>query len=122
MKVVLKKCDDEYFALLTYKNTPLHNGYSQHSCVSGAFENTSAHSSCGANSTTSGPRLGTKEREKQYRATMAANYDRRHAVVERTPLSAGDRVLNLIEFFQYGSLIYRLRGTSSEIYNRHDCC
>ena len=33
-----------------------------------------------------------RKREKEYRATMAANYDRRHAVVEGTPLSAGDRV------------------------------
>ena len=28
MKAILNKCDDEYFALLTYTNTPLHNGYS----------------------------------------------------------------------------------------------
>ena len=28
MKAILNKCDEEYFALLTYMNTPLHNGYS----------------------------------------------------------------------------------------------
>nr|XP_039253356.1 uncharacterized protein K02A2.6-like [Styela clava] len=28
MKAILNKCDDEYLALLTYRNTPLHNGYS----------------------------------------------------------------------------------------------
>ena len=28
MKTILNKCDDEYLALLTYRNTPLHNGYS----------------------------------------------------------------------------------------------
>ena len=33
-----------------------------------------------------------RERERQYRATMEANYDRRHAAVEATMLSAGDRV------------------------------
>ena len=33
-----------------------------------------------------------RKRERKYRTTMAANYDRRHAVVEGTELSAGDRI------------------------------
>ena len=28
IKMILKKCDDEYLALLTYQNTPLPNGFS----------------------------------------------------------------------------------------------
>ena len=96
MKAILNKCDDEYLALLTYRNTPLHNGYSP------------AQLSMGRRLKTRVPihpeelmsrlpvldlvRKRERERERQYRATMAANYDRRHAVVEGTPLSAGDRV------------------------------
>ena len=92
MKAILNKCDDEYFALLTYRNTPLHNGYSpaQLSMWPRLKTRVPIHPEELI------PRLPdldlVRKREKEYRATMAANCDRRHAVVEGTPLSAGDRV------------------------------
>ena len=92
MKAILNKCDDEYFALLTYRNTPLHNGYSPAQLSMGRRLKTRVP----IHPEELIPRLPhldlVRKREKEYRATMAANYDRRHAVVEGTPLSAGDRV------------------------------
>ena len=92
MKGILNKCDDEYLALLTYRNTPLHNGYSPAQLSMGRRLKTRVP----IHPDELMPQLPdldlVRKREKQYRATMAANYDRRHAVVEGTPLSAGDRV------------------------------
>ena len=93
MKRILNKCDDEYLALLTYRNTPPHNGYSSAQLSMGRRLKTRVP----IHPEELMPQLPdldlVRKREKQYRATMAANYDHRHAVVEGTPLSAGDRVL-----------------------------
>ena len=92
MKTILSKCDDEYVALLTYRNTPLHNGYSPAQLSMGRRLKIRVP----IHPEELIPRLLdldlVQKKERQYRATMTANYDRRHAVVEGTPLSAGNRV------------------------------
>ena len=84
MKALLNKCDDEYFALLAYRNTPLYKGYSP------------AQLRMGRKFTGRVPvhpdELLPFLREKQYRDNMTTGYNRRHDVVEGKHLSAGDRV------------------------------
>ena len=92
MKALLNKCDDEYLALLNYRNTPLQNGYSP------------AQLSMNRRLKTRVPCLKEelmpkvpdlillRKREKEYREKMAKNYNHRHRVVEGDVLSPGDRV------------------------------
>ena len=87
MKAILKKYDDEYFALVTNYQWvfPSTAEYGE------TFDNTSAHSCRGAILRLPGLDQ-VRNRQRQYRATTAANYDRRHTVVEGSTLSAGDRL------------------------------
>ena len=92
LKSILNKCDDEYLALLTYRNTPLHNGYSPAQLSMGRALKTRVPVSPEALI----PKLPDYEQlrksEKAYRAKMAQTYDQRHGVVEGDNLSPGDKV------------------------------
>ena len=92
MKALLKKCDDEYLALLNYRATPLQNGFSP------------AQLSMGRNLRTRVPCVPEKlkpewpdvnlvrRREAEYRRKMKLNYDRRHRVVQPEVMFPGANV------------------------------
>ena len=92
MKMILKKSGDEYLALLNYRDTPLHNGYSPAKLSMGRKLRTRVpcHPDELKPKTPDYDHLRKKERE--YRTKMKLNYDRRHRVVDGEQLSPGDRV------------------------------
>ena len=92
VKTILNKCDDEYLALLTYRNTPHQNGYSPAQLNMGRKLKTrvSIHPDELI------PKLPdstiARKMERQYRDMMAQTYNRRHRVVEGETIAPGDRV------------------------------
>lgn len=92
IKSILNKCDDEYLALLTYRNTPLHNGYSPAQLNMGRKLKTRIP--CHPDELI--PKLPDYvklyQREREYREKQAKDYNHRHRVVEGNDLSAGDKV------------------------------
>ena len=75
-----------------FRTSHMHNGYSPAQLSMGILLNTQVP----IHTEELIPRLPdldlARDRQRKYRATMPANYDRRHAVIEGIPLSAGDRV------------------------------
>ena len=92
LKMILRKCDDEYLALLTYRNTPLHNGYSPAQLSMGRKLKTRVPCHPGELKPCLPNYDGLRKREADYRKKMQSNYDRRHRVVEGTEMSPGDNV------------------------------
>nr|XP_039271207.1 uncharacterized protein K02A2.6-like [Styela clava] len=92
MKAILNKCDDEYLALLTYRNTPLHNGYSPSQLSMGRKLKTRVP--CHPDELIPKVPEYSKlcQREREYRSKMTNDYNRRHRVVQGDDLSPGDRV------------------------------
>lgn len=92
MKMIMNKRSDEYLALLTYRDTPLHNGYSpaQLSLGRKLRTRTPCHPDELLPQTPDYDQVKKKDRE--YRTKMKSYYDHRHRVVEREELSLGDRV------------------------------
>ena len=92
IKMILKKCSDEYLALLNYRDTPLHNGYSPVQLSMGRKLRTRVprHPDELKPKTPDNDQIRKKERE--YRTKMKFDYDHRHRVVEGKELSPGDRV------------------------------
>ena len=92
MKMVLDKSSDEYLALLNYRDTPLHHGYSPAQLSMG--QKLCARVPCHPDElrpeTPDYDHIRRKERE--YQAKLKFNYDQRHRVVEGEELSHGDRV------------------------------
>lgn len=92
MKMVLNKSSDEYLALLNYRDTPLHHGYSPAQLSMGRKLRTRVpcHPDELKPETPDYDHIRRKERE--YRAKLKFSYDQRHRVVEGEELSPGDRV------------------------------
>jgi len=92
MKMVLNKSSDEYLALLNYRDTPLHHGYSPAQLSMGRKLRTRVpcHPDELKPETPVYDHIRRKERE--YRAKLKFNYDQRHRVAEGEELSPGDRV------------------------------
>ncbi|XP_032233029.2 uncharacterized protein K02A2.6-like [Nematostella vectensis] len=92
IKNFLKKCDDEYLALLSYRNTPLHNGYSPSQLSMGRKLKTRVP--CHPDELK--PQLPdndvVRRKEREHRRQMREDYDRRHRVAEGEKLAEGDRV------------------------------
>ena len=92
MKAKLNKCDDEYFALLSYRDTPLHNGYSPAQLSMG--RKLRSRVPCHPDGLL--PRIPDYDElcrhERRYREKMEQNYNRRHRVVEGERLCSGYRV------------------------------
>ena len=92
MKMILKKSMDEYVALLSYRNTQLHNGYSPAQLSMSRKLKTRVP--CHPNELK--PQLPdyelVKKKEKVYRDKMKADYDRRHRIVQPNGPFPGDRV------------------------------
>ena len=92
MKAKLNKCDDEYLALLSYRDTPQANGYSPAQLSMGRKLKTRVP--CHPDELL--PKLPdydeVRKREKTYREKMAHDYNHRHRVVDGEQLSPGDRV------------------------------
>ena len=90
MKMVLNKSSDEYLALLNYRDTPLHHGYSPAQLSMGRKLRTRVpcHSNELKPETPDYDHIRGKERE--YRAKLKFNYDQRHRVVEGEELSPGE--------------------------------
>ena len=108
VKSILNKCDDEYLALLTYRNTPLHNGYCPAELSMGRKLKTRVP--CSAQELA--PKLVDKDKlrrsEKMYRDKMKMNYDRRHRVTDEYVFSPGDRVW-VPDLQQSGKVVERRR-------------
>ena len=92
MKTILNKCDDEYLALLTYRNTPLHNGYSPAQLNMGRKLKTRVPIHPDELIPKVPDSKIVRKRERQYRDMMAQTYNRRHRVVEGETIAPGDRV------------------------------
>ena len=92
VKSILNKCDDEYLALLTYRNTPLHNGYSPSQLSMGRSLKTRVP----VHPEELQPKLPDFsklcKREREYRKSMANQYNSRHRVGQGQDLAPGDRV------------------------------
>ena len=92
MKSMLRKCDDEYLALLTYRNTPLHNGFSPAQLSMGRKLKTRVPCHPGDLQPCTPNYDVLRKREAEYRRKMQNNYNQRHRVVEGEQLNAGDKV------------------------------
>ena len=92
MKMILKKSDDEYLALLTCRETPLHHGYSPAQLSMGRRLRTRVPCQPEELTPKTPDSDHIRKKEKEYRAKMKLNYDHRHRVVEGDELSPGDRV------------------------------
>ena len=92
MKMILKKSEDEYLALLTYRDTPLHHGYSPAQLSMGRRLRTRIPCQPEELKPKTPDLDHIRRKEKEYRAKMKLNYDHRHRVVEGDELSPGDRV------------------------------
>ena len=82
MKMILKKSDDEYLALLTYRDTPLHHGYSPEQLSMGRRLRTRVSRQPEELKPRTPDLDHIRRKEKEYRAKMKLNYDQRHRVVD----------------------------------------
>ena len=92
LKAILNKTNYEYLGLLSYRNTPLKNGYSPAQLNMG--RRLKSRIPCHPDELK--PRTPdadlVRKKEKEYRKQMQVNYDRRHkATKEADELSPGDR-------------------------------
>ena len=92
MKTVLNKSSDEYLALLNYRDTPLHHGYSPAQLSMGRKLRTRVPCHPDELKPETPDYDHIRRKEKEYRAKMKSDYDHRHKVVEGEELSPGDRV------------------------------
>lgn len=92
MKAVLNKSNDEYLALLNYRDTPLHHGYSPAQLSMGRKLRTRVPCHPEELKPETPDRDHIRRKEKEYRAKMKFDYDHRHKVVEGKELSPGDRI------------------------------
>ena len=93
-KLLMKKNDDPYLALLTYRTTPQHNGLSPSEMCMGRRLRTqlpqAPHMLLPANRDT---HVRIREKDEIYKHKMAVNYNRRHRARDLPPLQQGDRVV-----------------------------
>ena len=92
MKMVLNKSSDEYLALLNYRDTLLHHGYSPAQLSMGQKLRTRVPCHPDKLKPETPNYDHVRRKEKEYRAKTKFDYDRRHRVVEGEELSPGDRV------------------------------
>ena len=92
MKTVLNKSSEEYLALLNYRDTPLHHGYSPAQLSMGQKLRTRVPCHQDELKPETPDYDHIRRKEKEYRAKMKFDYDHRHKVVEGKELSPGDRV------------------------------
>jgi len=93
IKMVFNNSSDEDLALMNYRDTPLHHGYSPAQLSTG-------HKLCTRVPCNTDELLKPetpdydhiRRKEKEYPAKLKFNYDQRHRVVEGEDLSPGDRV------------------------------
>ena len=90
MKTVLNKSSD--LALLNYRDTPLHHGYSPAQLSMGRKLRTRVPCHPDELKPETLDYDHIRRKEKEYRAKMKFDYDHRHKVVEGKELSPGDRV------------------------------
>ena len=92
VKGILDKCNDEYLALMVYRDTPLHNGYSPAQLSMGRRLKTLTPVHPEALLPELPDPVLLRKRESEYRRKMSCNYDKRHNVVEAEALTRGDNV------------------------------
>ena len=111
---VLNKSGDKYLALLNYRDTPLHHGYSPAQVSMGRKLHTRVP--CHLNElkpeTPDYDHIRRKERE--YRAKLKFNYDHRHRVVEREELSPGYRI-SILDLKAEGTVIKQRKSPRSVV-------
>ena len=91
-KIIMNKSSDEYLALMTYRDTPLHNGYSPAQLSMG--HKIHSRIPCHLNELLSQiPDYDqVRKKEREYRIKMKSYHDHRPRVVEGEELSPDDRV------------------------------
>ena len=87
MKMILKKRDDEYLALMTYRDTLLHHGYSPVQLSMGRRLRTRVPCQLEELKPKTPDLDHNRKQEKEYHAIMKLNYDHRHRVVEEDEAS-----------------------------------
>ena len=92
IKNLLRKCDDEYLALLTYRNTPLAIGYSPAELSMGRKLRTRVPCHPDDLLPKSVDRTAVKKAEADYRRRVTRDYNKRHRVVPGDEFKVGDRV------------------------------
>ncbi|XP_022795072.1 uncharacterized protein K02A2.6-like [Stylophora pistillata] len=92
MKMIINKSRDEYLALLTYRDTPLHNGYSPAQISMGRKLRTRIPCHPDELLPQAPDYDQVKKKEREYRTKVKSYYDLRHRIVEGEELSLGDRV------------------------------
>ena len=92
VKHLIKKASDPYLALLCYRNTPMHNGYSPAEMLMGRRLRTDLP----VDPNTLLPRIPDHDliaaKEHKYKAKMKQSYDNRYKTKELPELEAGDSV------------------------------
>ena len=92
MKMILKKCDDEYLALLNYRNTPLPNGFSPAQLSMGRKLKTRIPCHPDELKPCIPDYEVLRKKEAEYRRNMQENYNRRHGVVQGAEFAKGEKV------------------------------
>ncbi|PFX32429.1 hypothetical protein AWC38_SpisGene2709 [Stylophora pistillata] len=92
MKRIMNKSSDEYLALLTYIDTPLHNGYSPAQLSMGRKLRTRIPCHVDELLPQTPDHDQVKKKEREYRTKIKSYYDHRHRVDEGEELFPGDRV------------------------------
>lgn len=92
IKDLLKKEGDPYLSLLTYRSTPLSNGYSPSELLMNRRLRSNIPSTRESREPTIPDRHEVKEKDKKQKSNQKRNYDHRHGSRELPDLEPGDKV------------------------------
>ena len=110
IKSLLRKNQDIYLALLTYRSTPLHNGYSPSELLMGRKLRTQLPTL--PNNLKPAVPKPIDDKENQYRQNQEQNFNRRHRAKELPVLQPGDQVW-LRDQQRYGQVIEKTQNPRS---------
>ncbi|GFO05909.1 Pol polyprotein [Plakobranchus ocellatus] len=112
IKNLLRKASDPYVALLSYRATPLRNGYAPSELLMGRRLNTKLPSTRTRTSLPNVPSL--LEKEGKYREQQRSGYNKRHSAKQASELQPGDYVF-IKDLKRQGSVLTRHQNPRSYI-------
>ena len=92
VKSLLKKSTDPYLALLSYRSTPLSNGYSPSELLMCRVLRSTVPTTCSQRTPKIPDKVALQEKEKEIKTRQKENFDRRHGARPLPALSPGDTV------------------------------
>ena len=92
IKRMLSKCEDPYLALLSYRTTPLHIGYSPSELLMSCTLRSTVPNTRGQRIPRVPDRESVKHLDKKFKAHMKVNFDSHHGARPLPHLSSGDTV------------------------------